>query len=814
MMPLRSSRLLKTALCSTLALTAAQACGPDFFPDTFVRTARPDLPEQFVKGKLGLLQPGFARADLFVAYRYLYGGTLDSTEQKGWEPTYPLSEQEYGPQDPEPSAKETNSAPDTPLARWVLARNAFSDAPPGPIGQEGSIEVHTTQGFHYEDHFLNCADDAFRTATETLQTRAKLWGKTSPYLLDWLHSQDTVFSNCSGPAAVPSSAPAGSPALLVADRAYQTAAAHFYGRAFPTAAQEFIAISKDKSSPWQPISGYLAGRVLIRQAFFARPDAEAQADYDPAIMRSAEDQLRAYLASNPAPEWHSAAGKQFALIRIRLDPEQRTRELASLISGPNHDANYTQDLQDLLWITAAKTPDGLRAEPELYRQVPDEANPKSLRFVTEQEAEKAAAAKRLSAFDASASERSLGPILDWTLTVQSLSTDAPQHALDQWRNTHALPWLVAALVLAPNGTTSVSDLLEAGASVPVSSPAWETVGYHRARLLIAAGHLAEARVALTGLSSHFQEIPAADREPSTVNALRGLGMVVAPTAAEFLSFASRSMLLASSEEHSSVQECQEVMKNPVRHYNCDSHVGPEQLDKDAARIFNEQAPLPFWLAAAQSSSLSPQLRNAIAEEGWTRATLLGDKVTSASFLALTPQPLREQAVAGGSPLAPWMTLARNPGLRPYLSAGTQRAYSYDFVESYRDNWCYKPDASSDSSLPVAFLKPAERKSGKDDAERLANIRSLYVGRQIIDRVQSDVHDPQAAEALFLILRMIRYGCTEPAQATAGTGDVYAPVIPYSQEAKDLLQLKRDAARLLRQHYAASPWTKKAAPFVG
>lgn len=814
MISLRSSRLLKALLCSTLAFTAAQACGPDFFPDTFVRTARPDLPEQFVKGKLGLLQPGFARADLLVAYRYLNGGTLDNAEQKGWEPTYPLSEQEYGPQQPQPPATTTNTTPDTPAGRWVLARNAFPDAPHGPVGQEGNIEVHTSQGFHYEDHFLNCADDAFRAATETLNARAKLWGKTSPYLLDWLHGQDTVFSNCSGPAATPSSVPSGSPALLIEDRAYQTAAAHFYGRAFPLAAQEFISISQDKSSPWQPISGYLAGRVLIRQAFFARPDAQAQADYDPAIMLSAENQLRAYLASNPSPEWYRAAERQLALIRIRLEPEQRTRELAGFVSGPSHDPNYAQDLQDLLWITAAKTPDGLRAQPELYRQVPDEANPKSLRFVTQGEAEKTAAARRQTAFDSSAPERSLAPILDWTLTIQSLSTAAPQHALEQWRRTHALPWLVSALVLAPNGTAAISDLLDAASAVPVSSPAWETVGYHRARLLIAAARLADARAALSDLSSHLEALPAREREPSTVNAVRGLQMVAASTAAGFLSFAPRSMLVASSEEASSVQECLEVMKNPARHYNCLEHVGPEQLDKDAARIFNEQAPLSFWLTAAKSGSLSPQLRDAIAEEGWTRSILLGDKTASASFLTLVPQPLREQAKAEGSPLASWMTLARNPGLRPYLNAGTQRAYSYDFVESYRDNWCYKPEDTSEPLLPAAFLSNSERKEGEDEVKRLGNLRSLYVGQQIIREVQANLHDPQAAEALFLILRMIRYGCTEPAPTPSGRGDVYAPVVPYSQEAKDLLQLKRDAARLLRQHYAASPWTKKAAPFVG
>ena len=147
MISLQPPRLLTFFLWSVLALTGAQACGPDFFPDTFVRTSRPDLPQQFVKGRLGLLQPGFARADLFVAYRYLTGGTLDGAEQKAWSPTYPLSEQVYGQPEPSLAGGDGGSAtPDTPPARWALARKEFPDAPAEAIAQDGKMEVRTEIG--------------------------------------------------------------------------------------------------------------------------------------------------------------------------------------------------------------------------------------------------------------------------------------------------------------------------------------------------------------------------------------------------------------------------------------------------------------------------------------------------------------------------------------------------------------------------------------------------------------------------------------------------------------------------------------------
>jgi hypothetical protein len=295
-------------------------------------------------------------------------------------------------------------------------------------------------------------------------------------------------------------------------------------------------------------------------------------------------------------------------------------------------------------------------------------------------------------------------------------------------------------------------------------------------------------------------------------------MLAAPTEADFLSFVPRRMLLASSEEYASVQNCLAVMKSPNRHYNCVPSVETQQLDSDAARILNQQAPLSVWLASARSTSLSSQLRMSIAVEGWTRAILLGDREKAVSFLPLLPEALREQA-GQSSALAPWITLAKNPGLRPYVNAGTQRAYSYDFVEDYRDNWCYRPEDYAEPFIPSAFLSQAESQQGTDEARRLAPIRSVVVGQRIIRSVQANVKDPRAAEELYLTLRMIRYGCTAPAQSNPGSGEsgdsTYPSVaIPYSRESDDLLRLKQDAARLLRHYYPASPWTKKAAPFAG
>ena len=283
------------------------------------------------------------------------------------------------------------------------------------------------------------------------------------------------------------------------------------------------------------------------------------------------------------------------------------------------------------------------------------------------------------------------------------------------------------------------------------------------------------------------------------------------------------MLLTTSEEASSVGECRDVMTEPGRHYDCAAQVAPGQLDADAAQFLNGQAPLSVWLAAARSPALSAQLRGAIAVQGWTRAVLLHDGAQADAFLPLLPPALRSEAGSSAG-LQPWMTLARNPGLAPYVNGGTQRAYSYDFVESYRDNWCYRAPETSQNApgapLPAAFEDSREKQQGAEEARLIAPMRSVQLGRQIVGAVESNPSDPRGAEALFLVLRMIRYGCTEAAPARVADprsiGDLAQafPGVTYTEEAQQLLQLKQDASRLLRQRYASSAWTKKAAPFAG
>jgi hypothetical protein len=121
-------------------------------------------------------------------------------------------------------------------------------------------------------HYLNCNDDAFRTAASTLE---RLHAK--PYAADWIAAQDMVFADCSQGAAIP--APASDPQLRP-DRAYQIASAKFYSEQYDAARQDFQTIAADAFSPWHEIAPYLAARCLIRAGKWPEAEKELQSIVD------------------------------------------------------------------------------------------------------------------------------------------------------------------------------------------------------------------------------------------------------------------------------------------------------------------------------------------------------------------------------------------------------------------------------------------------------------------------------------------------------------------------------------------------------
>ncbi len=189
-------------------------CGPYFETAFFTYSLHPDFPlDAYARGELGILQPTYARSYLYVAYRHLIGTGFDSEEQKAllalWSERISAHSLD--------SFQEYEAKGHDWMKRWLAAREKVPQAGPAP-----RIELYRPVSQGSYQSFLNCTDDAFRTAMNTLDKRIEQFGSASPQVKDWLQAQDQVFSNCGGESSqvrvIPKALEPGAQPRLQADR--------------------------------------------------------------------------------------------------------------------------------------------------------------------------------------------------------------------------------------------------------------------------------------------------------------------------------------------------------------------------------------------------------------------------------------------------------------------------------------------------------------------------------------------------------------------------------------------------------------------
>ena len=764
-------------LLALIPFCDVQACGPDFRPDIFVRPQRPDDFARFSHGELGLLQPTYFRRDLIVAYRYLNGGDLSPAEQASYTPKSRVLTPE--------EAQQEQAA--LPANQWLATRAKYPNPslmkPPNPwesIQTRPFPDVNNT--YRYVGDFLNCPDDAFRTALLTLKSRAKTFGPSAA-LSDWLGGQDAVFSNCTGKAAVmPVALDASSPALLQADRAYQIAAANFYALRLQDAEDQFEVIGNDATSPWQSYGKYLAARALVRRAYISQsPSANSEIpEFEKALMAEAQSRLERLVHDPSQIKMHHAIQSELDFVRLRTEPATRMQELATALAGPKPDPNFNQDLADINFALDQRLDQtNLRSDYGNYNASDNLPAMQGQAYV------------RAAAFSNAAQ------LIDWLLTFQSPSENAHQHALEMWSAGKSLPWMTAAIAKSTPKDEAAPALLLAATELPKSSPAYATVTFHRARLLIAMNRQEEAR---TLLNEVLPDIRNAGLD-STTNAFLGLRMETARDLEEFLTYAPRKLLDVNSQASFLVKEC--MPGTTPASGQCPANIPPLQFDVDAANILNLDFSVDLLTKASESAALSASLRQSVAITAWVRSVQLGDAVAAAQLASLLPKPVQQTAGKSiGFPAT--LAMLRNPGMRPYLDAGVQRSLSYDVRDEYRDNWwCadwskswteegFGRSAPQVASPMFAFLTKSDSKQAAEQTQRLLAIAepgSVYLGQRVLAYAKSHPDDPDVAEALFLTVRATHFGCS-----TQGSEPIR-------------LATAKEAFQLLKKRYANSRWAK-------
>jgi hypothetical protein len=363
------------------------ACGPFFTDALFVFTKHPDFPlEQFAGGKLGIVQPSWARSYLVAAYRALSPNPLSEREAKDmtslWKARLGLADDSGG------SETMPKSWPDT-----------RKKVPGAPEIAEVQVYRNREKPREYEE-FLNCQHEAFETATATLDERIKIYGADSPKVREWLAAQDVVFANCHEGNKLPEPA-SDQDAMVRADRAYQTAAANFYATNYDLAKQQFDAIAKDKNSPYRIVAPYLAARAMLRKGSFAEKPEDAKPS-----LSDAEARLNAMLKDPALKFGHHGAQRLLNLVRVRLHPQEKAHELAQQIMKKDALDDFEQGVWDYTYLL-----DKLIGEDEEGKQPAVPAGMTS------------------------------DDLTDWIIAIQSDDANIGAHSMERWQKTKSWPRL-------------------------------------------------------------------------------------------------------------------------------------------------------------------------------------------------------------------------------------------------------------------------------------------------------------------------------------------------------------------------------------
>lgn len=684
------------ALAAGAGAVVVLACGPFFTDFRTVVMSSPATPSAYDRGDLGVIKPTFARRYLVQAYRTLNGA-----------PQVPFASMQ-----PPPAAN-----PAAAVERWLDARARVVAG--WSTGATGRPSINPTRWLETFDAFDNCLVDSFDRAVQTLDARAQRYGRQSRAARDWVTAQDAVFANCDAKEFVAPAPPsAEADALERADRAYQTASALFYAMRYADAARAFRAIAADESSPWQSYGRYLAGRAWLRAATVS--DAETQPFA--AHLDEAAAELRAVLDDPRASSLHESAAGLLDMIASRRDPLARLDLLSRrLATGPavstSDLVNYTR-LMDIVL-------EGTTAGPQ----------------------KAGIDAARLLHGDAMTS---------WIVALQRRDP----FAIEQWSQTRADSWLVAALWAVEPGDPRASDLLAAAGQLTPAARAYPLAAFLQARLLLRRGDTDAAWRLLRGLPSS----PTGTFDAETLNLLDAARLAAAPSLDDLLAAAPRRVVSLSIGGSARPPEAGQTFPRPV-------------WDDDVATVMNARLPLSTMIAAAESTRLPARLRSRVAQAAFTRAIVLdrhGDGRRAAEVLRTLSPPVRadlDRYLAAASETerrrAGILTLLRTPGLSINV-AGMDTDNSYEAVEPTRTlghafarNWWCAPSSGravdagallfgDDGERPFPpFLTAAEREAVARDREALqqAGDGRTYLITAALAWASAQPQDADVAEAL-------------------------------------------------------------------
>jgi hypothetical protein len=375
------------------------------------------------------------------------------------------------------------------------------------------------------------------------------------------------------------------------------------------------------------------------------------------------------------------------------------------------------------------------------------------------------------------------------VNFQDVSDSAREEAVRRWRDSGGLPWFVSAISKTRHGDAAEAELLEAARAVPNDSPAWAMAAHHRARLLIEAERLDEARELLDAALGTVARVG----PPSAENHLRAQRFRLAVSFGEFVDNAERTVSGVGFVGLPSQMARPRAEDDP-----------PAQLDADAVAAINHGLPLSLLVRLAGDERLRSETRREIAIAAYAQALLLED-YDAAGRLAPVVGVNEEVTDLFSAALV----FLRHPGIRPYLMPGRYVRKDLAKIDDFRDNWWGRvgdrmvsdvaevaamrtgPGGTSPARpepLAPGFLDEGQRAAVRNARELLLAfpVGPNLLGMAVTSHAREHPEDGRVPEALHLVVRATRYGVTDE-----GTSAV-----------------SRAAFQILHRRYGDSEWAEK------
>jgi len=728
---------------------AALASGGDADPiGPFPSTAPTISMHAFAAGHLGIIDGDFQRAYLVAAWRAIGGKPLDDPDvrqlalalREGTQPDY-----------------ESSGAKVWADARTKFGPKAGANAAEAYIGP--SRDASAKSGAQLLDlEYDNCVDAGSRTAAATLTARANAYGNadSNPWVAEWIHGQDAVFSNCSSGSGMPSPAPADAPPWFKQDRAYQTASALFYGGEFEAAREAFLKIAADAASPWRPLAPYLAARSDLRLGSLA-----VDADVRKAALDRAETELRT-IAEGPSPALRPLGVAMLSRLAIERDRAgvfaALTRQVGDGAWGPKATVQVGDFLSLARHAVWSRNEDGQPAGPSDTLDAPRDGS----------------LADWLAAMN-QAGIVGLSPYYDAPKPMTAAEHARLCGALSE-TGPHRHAWVLVCYLSAAKLADVPTSVRAAAAALPDSDPAWATITYLELRLHMRERDAQPSAVDVPALRARFDAAIAKGDATFGADGINALRILRAPLSTSMLDFISTSMIrdVQDPQRYAWFDEIARVVSPGTSMY------------LDISEMLSTSVPVSALVDLSENRKASDTVRGDTLKAAWTRAALLGQdqvvtRLTPALLKAMPQQVAAISAFVGEvDPVKKRYLLARlihTSGLSPTFSGTREDGRPWSSV-----GWgCTYPAKRTN----LAWLSVEEARATTVELAALMRLptATTFYGEATLAWALKTPTDPRLAADLADVVAATRMGCDGETVISKAAFKALHRLFPKSSEAR-------------------------------